>query len=252
MAENKENTIKSKTVETTKTIEIKKNDFVEIKFTGKVKDGEIFDTNIAEDAKKIDLKLDSKPLIVCIGHDMLIKGFDNALAGKQVGKKHEIELEPKEAFQERKRELVRLMPLKLFTEKNINPRQGMTLALDNTLVKIVSVSGGRILVDFNNPLAGKIIIYDFTITRKVEDINEKVNAIIEFFLKGQKLDFEIKDKKIVFKAQEFYKPLVEELNKRFKDILSFEMVLESEKTEEKKEEIKTDTAKTTTPQQQSL
>ena len=212
--------------------QIKKNDFIELKFTGRVKDREIFDTNIKEDAEKIGLKLEDKPLIICVGHQMLISGFDKALENKEVGKKYKIELSQDEAFGSRKKELVKLVSRNVFAEKNIDVRAGMTLALDNMLVRIANVSGGRVLVDFNNPLAGKDIIYDFTIKRKVEDINEKINAISSFFLK-QPLEFEIKDKKIVFKTKNFYKPLIDGLNKTFKDILEMEMELENEKSSEK-------------------
>ena len=55
---------------------INKNDFVEIKFVGKVKDGEIFDTNIQSEAEKIGIKVSEKPLVICIGQGMLIKSFD--------------------------------------------------------------------------------------------------------------------------------------------------------------------------------
>jgi len=212
---------------------IKKNDFVEIKFTGRAKDGEIFDTNISEDAKKIDLKLEETPLVVCVGHDMLIAGFDKALEEKELNKKYQIELEQDKAFGPRKKELIKLIPTRLFLEKNIRPASGMTLALDDTLVKIVNVSGGRVLADFNNPLAGKTIQYDFTVTRKVTDNKEKVSAIINFFLAGQKIEFEIKEKIVIFKVQEFYKPLIDELNKRFKDILGLTMTLEPTKPEKK-------------------
>ena len=103
----------------------------------------------------------------------------------------------------------------------------MTLALDNTLVRIISVSGGRILVDFNNPLSGKDIIYEFSIKKIVEDIKEKTESLIDFFFKGQKIDFEIKDKSIILKTYLEYKPIIDELNKEFKNILNYELVLKS-------------------------
>lgn len=210
---------------------IQKNDFIEIEFIGRVKGGEIFDTNIPEEAEKLGIRPEEiKPFVVCAGHGMLVSGFDRALEGKEIGKKYKIEIEPKDAFQERHRELVKLIPLKIFTEKKVQPVPGMTLALDNTLVKIISVSGGRVLADFNNPLAGKIIEYDFTIKRKLEDIGEKVNALSEFFLK-QKLEFKVEDKKVIFKAEEFYRPVIEMVNKQFKDILGMEMVLELKQEE---------------------
>jgi len=44
---------------------LKKGDFIEIEFTGKLKDGEIFDSNIKEDLKKLheghDHPIETKP-----------------------------------------------------------------------------------------------------------------------------------------------------------------------------------------------
>ncbi|MFA6023246.1 MAG: peptidylprolyl isomerase [Candidatus Pacearchaeota archaeon] len=215
---------------------ITKNDFIELHFTGRVKDGEIFDTNIKEDAEKINIKIDDKPFVICVGQNMLIKGFDKALEGKEIGKKYSIELTPKESFGERRKDLVKLMPIKIFFEKKVNPQPGMTLALDDMLVKIISVSGGRVLADFNNPLAGKDIIYEFTILKKVEDISEKVNAITLFLLR-QTITFKVdeKEKKVIFETEGFYKPVIEVLNERFREILGYELVLEEKKIEEKKE-----------------
>lgn len=204
-----------------------KNDFIEIEFVGKTKDGEIFDTNIKEEAQKINLEIEDKKLIVCIGHKMLIQGFDDNLEEKEIGKEYTIELKPKQAFGDRRRELVRLIPKQAFIEQKIDPYPGLVLSLDNHLVKIISVSGGRVLVDFNNPLAGKDIIYKFEIKRKVDDLKEKVQAISDFFLRG-KFEFEINDK-IVFKTESYFKPLIDELNKRFKDILGKEIILEDKK-----------------------
>jgi len=58
---------------------VKKNDFVEIEFTGRVKDGEVFDTNIKTEAQKIGLEIEDKPMVVCIGKDMLLSGLDKSL-----------------------------------------------------------------------------------------------------------------------------------------------------------------------------
>ena len=218
----------------------KKNDFIEIEFIGRVKDGEIFDTNIKEQAKKINLNIDTKPFIICIGQSMVIPGFDKALEGKEINKKYKIEISPEQAFGKRNSSLVKLMPLKVFTEKNIQPRPGMTLALDNLLVKIITVSGGRVLADFNIPLAGKIIIYEFKIKRKIEDINEKVNTLMNFFLK-QKFEFEIKqnektkEKELIIKAPKELGPLIELSKTKFKDILGMEVIIKEKKTEKKQE-----------------
>lgn len=203
---------------------VKKNDFIELEFIGKVKNGEVFDTNISEEAKKIGLKIDDKPFILCIGQEMVIKGLDKSLNGKEIGKTSSVDLLPSEAFQERKSSLVRLIPLSVFTQQKILPKQGMTLALDNMLVKIVSVSGGRVLVDFNNPLSGKIVSYEFTIKRKVDDINEKIQAITDYFIRKD-VKFDLKDTKILLEIEEAFSPIIAILNNKFKPIINLEFEL---------------------------
>ena len=113
------------------------------------------------------------------------------------------------------------------------PRPGMTLALDNALVRIASVSGGRILVDFNNPLSGKEIVYEFTIKRKIDDLKEKINFLMDYFFK-KRIEFTIEEKKVVFSESKIFEPIIEMLNKEFKDVLELELLLKV-KDEEKDE-----------------
>jgi len=211
----------------------KKNDFIEIGFTGKVKNGEVFDTNIPEEAKKIGLEINKAPFILCVGQEMVIKGLDKELENKELEKEYLVDLLPKDAFQERKSSLVKLIPLNVFTQQKISPRPGMTFALDNMLVKVVSVSGGRVLCDFNNPLAGKVVTYKFKIKRKVDDLKEKSEAVAKYFL-GKEVKLEIEENKINIECEEFFKPLIDMINSKFRDILKAEFVIK--KGEEKKDE----------------
>ena len=216
------------------TIKTNKNDFIELEFTGIVKEtGQIFDTNVKNQAKKLDLNIDEKkikPLIICIGQNMVPSAFDKALEEKEINKHYKIELSPEEAFGKRDPSLVKLIPLSAFTEKNIQPQPGMTFALDTTLVKILSVSGGRVLADFNNPLAGKDIIYEFKIKRKITELKEKINALMDFFLK-RRFEFETneKEKKILVQAPKEFEPLINLAKKRFKDILDMDIILKKKK-----------------------
>jgi FKBP-type peptidyl-prolyl cis-trans isomerase 2 len=213
---------------------IKKNDFIEIEFTGKIKDsGEVFDTNIKEDAKKanFDLKEEQiKPIVIAIGQNMLVKGLDEKLEGKEIGN-YTIELNPDEAFGKRNPSLIRMLPLKAFMEQKIYPQKGMQLALDGMLVKIVSVTGGRVLVDFNNPLSGKVVIYEVKILKKVAKEDDKINSLQDFFFK-KRFPFTIKDKKITFslkKEEQAFTPLAKFYEKPFKDTLGLEIETEMEK-----------------------
>jgi len=213
---------------------IKKNDFIELDFTGRVKNSEIFDTNIKEEAKKIGLEIESRPLIICIGQNMILPAIDEFLDGKEIGK-YILELSPEKAFGPRNREYLKTMPVKIFHEKQILPKPGMVFQFDNLLGRISAVSGGRVIVDFNNPLAGKDIVYELNAKKKIQDTKEKAEVLINFYFK-QKLDFEIVDKKLIIKAEKKFEQAIDYLNPKFKEILDLD--LELKELEAKKEEIK--------------
>ncbi|MAG78909.1 hypothetical protein CMI40_00855 [Candidatus Pacearchaeota archaeon] len=215
-------------------MQLKKKDFIEIEFTGKVKNGDIFDSNIKEDIKKINPDSNPKPFIFSLGEDMFLKGIDNFLIGKEIGKKYEVELNPAEAFGNRDSKLVQLMPMKVFREQKINPVAGAMFNFDGRIAKILSVSGGRIIADFNNPVAGKVVIYNLNVLRKIDDIKEKVKALINFLFKRD-LKFEIKDKKLILEVEKQMIQFVELFKDKFKDILELELVVKE--SPEKKKDI---------------
>ncbi|MEM4259522.1 MAG: FKBP-type peptidyl-prolyl cis-trans isomerase [Candidatus Pacearchaeota archaeon] len=213
----------------------KKKDFVEIKFTGYA-NGSIFDSNIEEDLRKIDSKAKPKKTIIIVGEGMVVPGLDNALEGKEIGKEYEIKISAKDGFGERKRELVKTIPLKVFNEKNVNPAPGMVLAMDNSLVRIIAVSGARVVSDFNNPLAGKELVYKFKIERIVRDEKEKASALFELIFKFVP-DFELKENAIVVKGPKILEKFVDNFKDKFKEFLGKELKFEfvEKKPENKKE-----------------
>lgn len=203
---------------------IKKGDFIEIDFTGKFNDGSVFDTTLKSVAEKNDMNSEnSKSFVMAVGHEMLPKGFDDDLIGKEIGKDYTISVPCEKAFGLRDRELVKMIPTKLFFEQKIRPERGMQLILDNQIVKIVSVSGGRTLVDFNGPLAGKDVVYDYRINKVISDEKEKLDALQDFFFK-QRFESEVKDNQIVLKVDKKMASLVSVFAKKFKDILGKEIV----------------------------
>lgn len=234
---------------------LKKNDFVELDFIAKVKEtNAVFDTTILEEAEKAGLlhekekdKGKFKPIKVCIGQGMLLQGLDKALEGKEIEKWHEIEILPKEAFGERDSKLVRILPLKAFREKGIEPVTGMTLGLDNILVRIAAVSSGRVITDFNNPLSGKNIIYKFRINKKIDDNKEKLEILAEFFLgKAEKVNIENGKGIVEFKIK-IPEAIEKEFAKKAKDILNMDVeIKEIKEVKENKEKEKAEKARVKT------
>lgn len=175
---------------------IKQGDFVEIDYTGRVADEDIiFDTTIPSDAKKAGLihehapgedhghhhnhlhEKDFKPVVICVGQKHLLPGLDKKLEGLDVGK-HEIKLSEDEAFGKKDSKLLKLIPLNVFKEQKVNPYVGMVLNIDNSQGVIRSISGGRVIVDFNHPLAGKSVVYSIEVKKKVDDAEQKVKALL--------------------------------------------------------------------------
>ncbi len=207
---------------------LKKKDFIEIEFTGTVKNGEMFDSNVKEDLKKLHFadsghthEVETKPLAFCLGEGMFLEGLEDFLMGKNLGK-YEVELSPEKAFGTRNPKLIQIMPSKAFREQKLNPVAGMTFNFDGRIAKVISSSGGRVIVDFNNPLAGKTVVYRVNVLRKIDDLNEKAKSLIEFLFKRD-MKFEINNKKITVEAEKGLSKFVELFKDKFKGILDLDL-----------------------------
>jgi|SRR3989344_1119692 len=214
---------------------IKKNDFVEIEFIGKIKEtGEVFDTNIEKEAKKAGLDLKNlKPFIFSVGHKMLPLGLDKDIIGKEIGKDYIINLNPEDAFGKRNPGMVKMIPTKLFHEQNIDPQRGTQLNLDGQLARVLSSSSGRTLVDFNNPLAGKVIIYDYKINRSINEEKEKIDSLQEFLFR-KKFDFDITENILTFKVPKEIEQFVNLFATKLEEILGLK--IKTKVSQEKKKD----------------
>lgn len=215
---------------------LKKGDFIEIDFTGKVRDGDIFDSNIKEDLDKAGIKGKPAPFVFCLGEGMFISGVDSALIGKEIGE-YTFNLKPEEAFGKRDPKLIKMVPLKNFLEHQVNPIPGAVFEFDGKIAKVLTVSGGRVMVDFNHPLSGKNVTYKIIVKKKVEDLNKKINALNDFFFRTT-FEFEVKDKELKLKVQKELEPLVLMFKDKYNTLLGLKLVVEKKEKQEKKQEKK--------------
>ena len=159
-----------------------KSEFILIDYVAKVKEtGEVFDTTIEDVAKKEKLYKEGEtyePKLVTVGEGWVLKALDESLANLELNKATTIEILPEKAFGNRDPEKVRLMPLRRLTAKGITPQLGMRIEIDGKLAVIRTIGAGRVQLDFNPPLAGKTIIYEVTVQKKIEANEEKINALI--------------------------------------------------------------------------
>lgn len=218
---------------------IKKHDFVEIEYTGKVADGDIvFDTTDEELAKKNNMYQEGArygPITICIGEQQILKGLDSKLEGKEPGK-YTLKLTPEGGFGKKSAKLLKLVPLTIFKKQNVRPVQGLQVNIDGIVGTIRNVAGGRIIVDFNHPLASRDLIYEVKVNRILLKPEEKISSLIELLL-NQKPKVEVKEGNAeVTLADELPAELIKELEKKIIELVKVKKVtIKKPKTEDKAE-----------------
>jgi FKBP-type peptidyl-prolyl cis-trans isomerase 2 len=162
-------------------VAIKNGDFVELDFVGRIKStGQIFDLTVEDVAKKEGIADDRsfEPMIACVGSGHLIQGFDEQITGKEIGSELEFDLPAEKGFGRKNPKLIQLTSLAMFKKRNIHPVPGIQLNIDGTLATVRSVSGGRVILDFNHPLAGKELHYWVKIRKIITDTKKKAESLV--------------------------------------------------------------------------
>ncbi|MEM3627826.1 MAG: FKBP-type peptidyl-prolyl cis-trans isomerase [Candidatus Bathyarchaeia archaeon] len=182
---------------------LQKGDFILIDYTAKVKEtGEVFDTTIEDVAKKERLYKEGEiyePKLVVVGEGWVLKALDESLTSMEVGKQSVVEIPPDKAFGARDPEKVRRVPLRHLTDKGITPSLGMRVEYDGKLATVRAIGAGRVLLDFNPPLAGKTLVYEVTVKKKLETVEEKIEALIHRRIpavEGSKFKFTVRAKAV--------------------------------------------------------
>jgi len=180
---------------------IGKGDIVYVDYDAFLADTDkMFDTTMAESAKNagfFDEKFDYSPMPVLLGSGKLFEALENAIEGATVGKETEVKIASADAAGARDPKLVETYQMKEFYKQDINPAPGMEVQLGNKRGTIMYVGAGRVKVDFNNPLAGKDLLYKFTVREVVDDKVEKAKAVVKMSVgTSDGFEFTITDEKV--------------------------------------------------------
>ena len=161
---------------------VKPGDFLLLNFTLKVKEsGETVDTTYDAVAKDAHIHREDStygPRFIILGEGWLPKGLEDSLVGVDTGKPTKVELSPDKGFGKRDPSKMRLVPLRRFRDKGIDPVPGAQVEFDGRPAVVRAVGAGRVQVDYNHPLAGRTLIYDVSVEKVLEDENEKILNII--------------------------------------------------------------------------
>jgi peptidylprolyl isomerase len=162
---------------------LEKGSLVLVDYTARVKDtNDVFDTTQEEEAKKTnfyDPTHKYEPRIVSIGESWVLKGLDEALSNANVGDKLNIEVPPEKGFGKRDDSKIRMIPQRKLGDKADEVGVGDEIEIDNRRGIVRYVGSGRIQVDFNHRFAGKTLLYDANVLKKLDSDGEKVSALVK-------------------------------------------------------------------------
>ncbi len=179
---------------------VEEGDFVLIKITGRTQKGTIFRVSSEEDAKKAGIYDENKakqgmytPEFVIVGKPgFLNEGLTETIKEMNFFEKKSVRIPPTKAYGKRDPQKIERIGIAKFRRLN----EGKNPEIGKEFVKqsqgqmqrgtVTNVMQGRVIVDYNHPLAGQSVDYNLEIIDKIEDFNEK----IEYFMINKGIPFE--------------------------------------------------------------
>ncbi|QZA88866.1 peptidylprolyl isomerase [Salinarchaeum sp. IM2453] len=163
---------------------IQTGDFVRLDFTARtVEDGQLVDTTdpeVAEEEGVADQDQSFEPRVIIVGDGHLFEQVESDLEGKEAGDTGSVVVPSDEAFGAHDPDDVRTISAEKIPEDDRYP--GAHVDIDGEHGHVEAVIGGRARVDFNHPLAGDDIEYEYEIIEQVEDRIEKARGLFDAYL----------------------------------------------------------------------
>jgi peptidylprolyl isomerase len=130
----------------------KQGDTVRVHYTGTLESGEEFDSSRGGD-----------PLTFTVGAGTVIPGFDEAVAGMQVGEEKRVTIEPEDAYGPRREELTLRVPREELPA-DLQLHEGAQLRMEQgdqvMIVTVRELDEESVTLDANHALAGEALTFD--------------------------------------------------------------------------------------------
>ena len=155
----------------------------------------LIETTREETAKEHDLFDENRtysPMITVVGDGRLIPGFEAHLGDAKSGKDYEFEIEPVEAYGDRDQNKIETISQNVLLRSVRDPNTlaiGAPVEIGGRNGILQFMSAGRAGIDYNHPLAGVTLKYNYKIVKVVEDREEKVQTLMKMNTGSE--DFEI-------------------------------------------------------------
>jgi FKBP-type peptidyl-prolyl cis-trans isomerase SlyD len=158
-------------------------DFVRIAYTARtVEGGDLVDTTDPEVAEEEGVADQGtfEPRTIVLGAGHIFERVEEAIIGQPLGASGTVSIPPSEAFGEYDQEEVRTVSADRISEDDRYP--GAQVQIDGEQGYLETIIGGRARVDFNHPLAGEEIEYDYEVLELIEDDLERARGLLGMFL----------------------------------------------------------------------
>ncbi|ELZ81457.1 FKBP-type peptidylprolyl isomerase [Haloferax larsenii JCM 13917] len=163
---------------------IQDGDFVRLAYTVRtVEDGDVVDTTSKEVAEEAEIDVEGyefEPRVIIVGAGHVFPAVDDELIGAEVGDEGDVEIPAAEAFGEYDEDEVRTVSANKIPEDDRYP--GAQVTIDGDQGRLETIIGGRARVNFNHPLAGKDLEYEYEVLDLVDDREEQASGLLGMYL----------------------------------------------------------------------
>jgi FKBP-type peptidyl-prolyl cis-trans isomerase 2 len=137
-------------------IQVTENSTVKVNYTGKLADGQVFDSSEGKE-----------PIAFTLGQGQLIPGFEKGLIDMKLNEKKTISMPKEDAYGEINEALIQEVN-KSELPQEMEPKVGMGLVSKSPdgqemNLMVIEVKEESIVIDGNHPLAGKDLIFDLEV-----------------------------------------------------------------------------------------
>ena len=147
--------------------------------------GDLIETTREDVAKEHEAHQEGRsytPMVCVVGGGNLIPGFEAALADAKANKEIEVVIGPAEAYGEKDPEQIETISIDKLRRAVRDPNAlylGAPVNIGGRQGYLSFLAAGRARIDYNHPMAGKTLKYNFKIVKVVEGKEEKVAALLE-------------------------------------------------------------------------
>jgi peptidylprolyl isomerase len=134
---------------------VEPGDLVRVHYTGRLEDDSVFDTSDGRE-----------PLEFEAGSGDVIPGFEEGIMGMRVGETKRIVIPPDEAYGPWRPDLIAQVERAMAGEQEVGPGMAVQVKTpEDELMEgvITDVSDESLTLDFNHPLAGKVLTFEVTV-----------------------------------------------------------------------------------------